>query len=267
MRIDSSGNVGIGTSPSARLHVSNGSNSETGNFTGLVIGGTDGTNARTASLIKNTSSPYDLIIQSQNNIGTTTGNLIFQNGSTEHLRINSSGDVGIGSTSPQAVLDLGAPTTGRAITWAGATGADRYNSIFSSFSAAALVFSSGFHGSTSADSYISSYTGTQGLAGIRFDSVGANDGSIKFFTNATAVRTAGSAVVPTERMRLNSSGNFSIGTATALSKLHVHGDLTMSNATTAVTASTSTITPPATVAGYLTVSINGTSRKIAYYAT
>ena len=71
----------------------------------------------------------------------------------------------------------------------------------------------------------------------------------------------------TERLRIDSSGNVSIGTATALSKLHVHGDLTMSNATTAVTASTSTITPPATVAGYLTVSINGTSRKIAFYAT
>ena len=71
----------------------------------------------------------------------------------------------------------------------------------------------------------------------------------------------------TERLRIDSSGNCSIGTATALSKLHIHGDLTLSNATTAVTASTSTITPPATVAGYLTVSINGTSRKIAYYAT
>jgi hypothetical protein len=70
-----------------------------------------------------------------------------------------------------------------------------------------------------------------------------------------------------ERLRIDSSGNCSIGTATALSKLHVHGDLTLSNATTAVTASTSTITPPATVAGYLTVSINGTSRKIPYYAT
>jgi hypothetical protein len=81
-------------------------------------------------------------------------------------------------------------------------------------------------------------------------------GYLRFFTNSV------------ERARIEGvSGNVSIGTATALSKLHVHGDLTMSNATTAVTASTSTITPPATVAGYLTVSINGTSRKIAYYAT
>jgi hypothetical protein len=91
--------------------------------------------------------------------------------------------------------------------------------------------------------------GSDGDGGFLSFSVGNNGGTI------------------TERLRIDPSGNCSIGTATALSRLHVHGDLTLSNATTAVTASTSTITPPATVAGYLTVSINGTSRKIAYYAT
>jgi hypothetical protein len=69
-----------------------------------------------------------------------------------------------------------------------------------------------------------------------------------------------------ERTRIDTSGNVSIGTATALSKLHVHGDLTMSNATVSTTAATGGLTLPATAAGYLTVSINGTSRKIPYYA-
>jgi hypothetical protein len=70
-----------------------------------------------------------------------------------------------------------------------------------------------------------------------------------------------------ESARIDSSGNLSIGTATALSKLHVHGNITLSNTTTATSAGTGGLSKPATYAGYLTVSINGTSRKIPYYAT
>jgi hypothetical protein len=65
---------------------------------------------------------------------------------------------------------------------------------------------------------------------------------------------------------VSTTGNVSIGTATALSRLHVHGDLTMSNATTSTTGATGGVSKPATYAGFLTVSINGTSRKIPYYA-
>jgi len=130
---------------------------------------------------------------------------------TSRLFIKNDGNVGIGSTNPQDELDLGSPTAGRGITWAGTNGASRYNSIFSSFSGAGLVFSVGFHGSVSADSYISSFTGTQGLAGIRIDSFGGVAGAIRFFTDAAASRTAGGAVVPTERLRITASGGISFG--------------------------------------------------------
>jgi hypothetical protein len=87
------------------LYSTNGNNAESGNYTGFIIGGTDPNNARTASIIKNTSGPYDLIIRSQNFTGTVTGNLIFQNGSTELMRIASTGNVLIG-TATEALINI-----------------------------------------------------------------------------------------------------------------------------------------------------------------
>ena len=52
-----SGNVGIGTdSPSDNLHVSTGSDSDQGNIA-FTIGGSNASNARTATINKNTSTP------------------------------------------------------------------------------------------------------------------------------------------------------------------------------------------------------------------
>jgi hypothetical protein len=79
--------------------------------------------------------------------------------------------------------------------------------------------------------------------------------------------TADGAASPTERMRITSEGNVGIATTTPSSKLHVAGDLTMSSATVATSATAGTNGDvPAQVAGYLVVSINGTARKIPYYA-
>ena len=49
----------------------------------------------------------------------TTNNLAFTTASTERMRINSAGNVGIGTASPQAALDIGDGTAGKAITWGG----------------------------------------------------------------------------------------------------------------------------------------------------
>jgi len=79
--------------------------------------------------------------------------------------------------------------------------------------------------------------------------------------------TENSSGVVSEKMRITSAGNVGIATTTPSSKLHVAGDLTMSSATVATSATAGTNGDvPAQVAGYLVVSINGTSRKIPYYA-
>ena len=60
------------------------------------------------------------------------------------------------------------------------------------------------------------------------------------------------------RAIINTSGNVCVGNVAPASKLHVDGDLTVTNATTAASAA-------AGVQGYLVVNINGTARRIPYY--
>jgi hypothetical protein len=98
MRIDSSGNLGIGTdSPTDTLHVGVGN---------IRIGGSTGNN-----YIYSTSSNLF-------GIQVNTGPLVFlrNNGSNESMRIDSSGNVGIGTDSPDARLKIVGDNTASGIT-------------------------------------------------------------------------------------------------------------------------------------------------------
>jgi len=237
MRINSSGNVGIGTSPSRKLDV----NGVAGATYLMLTSNTASAPAADAAITRPADGTLGLITNS-----------------TERLRIDSSGQVGVGTSSPRGRFDASSATL------SGETGAQ---CIFP------LSVTIGYGGSGYGTigynlDYRNATNNTTGVKYLINDTISQLDFfSGGFIFRNASVGTSGAAATLTERLRIDSSGNCSIGTATALSKLHVHGDLTLSNATTAVTASTSTITPPATVAGYLTVSINGTSRKIPYYAT
>ena len=156
LRIDSSGNVGIATtSPSRLLTVAGISRFE--NF--IEFGGSISTPGTAAAIYR----PAD-------------NNLAFSTASTERLRIDSSGNVGIGTSSPT-----------RPLTVASSTGATNILGVFDN------------SGTTATNCIIafSDPTSTQGQFSTRLGSVG---NSLAFYTNGS-----------NERLRIDSSGKVGIG--------------------------------------------------------
>ena len=160
---------------------------------------------------------------------------------TERMRIDSSGRVGIGTSSPGQPLDV--------------NGSVRVtNTLFFNTAAPAFRFASfQTNQQTRFDVGVSDAAETGSNAGSNFFINRFNDAAgfveAAFFIN-------------------RANGRVGLGTETPSSRLHVSGDITVSSATVATSATAGTNGDvPAQVAGYLVVSINGTSRKIPYYAT
>jgi len=248
--VDNSGNVGIGVAaPDSKLSVYGANTSDSGAIytanilntatavSGVGSGLVFGTNIATKGTTNIAAMAGIEGVKENGTTGnyasalkfTTRANLA---GLTEKMRIDSSGNVGIGITSP--VYRLSSKQSGN--TGSSSLGVVSINSANDTF------------------------------IGIGYDSASDTNRVFSSFVSTGAFKPITLHTSDSERLRIDSSGNVSIGTATALSKLHVHGDLTMSNATVSTTAATGGFTLPATAAGYLTVSINGTSRKIPYYA-
>jgi hypothetical protein len=202
MRIDSSGNVGIGTtSPSSTLHLYG-----TGTPIRLNIEATTG---RVESRLDNTSGAFIFGIDDSGGagFGSAYSRNIYSNGAypmlfwtnnAERMRIDSSGNVGIGTVSPSELLDVGDHTSvgnrNIRISQRVGTGGLTYGGL---------------------QFYYDNTAGTEGVNAAIYYASGPlrNDGELTFYTGVS-----GSA---SERLRIDHNGNVGIGTTSPGTKLHI----------------------------------------------
>jgi hypothetical protein len=192
MRIDSSGRVGIGTtSPGNLLHVSG-----TGTVCQLASSNNNNLinlkgNGATNGVWLGTTSSDDFVISSGASV-------------TERARIDSSGRLGIGTSSPSTPLEV-----------AGAVGSGVISDYLS------LYYPQSYGGGGSGPRMLfkandiagtkSTYAGIWSL--LHANTVGAHSGKLVFGT------TSGGNLV--ERLRIDESGNVGIGTSSPSTILHV----------------------------------------------
>jgi len=220
LTIDSSGNVGIGTtSPTHllslsrptqaaayQLNINNAGGISDGNFTGIRFS----QDSNAATELGNIKLHYYSTGATDLSFGTRL--------SPTAVYIQSGGNVGIGTTSPSARLSLGSASQGHRITW------EDYSNIFSEYSSGDLWLSSNFYGNVGSSGYKTSLTASYGAAGISVSGTGGGlNGVLKFFVDNLASKTAGASFTPTERMRIIGNGHVGIGTTSPETLLHING--------------------------------------------
>jgi hypothetical protein len=178
MRLDTGGNVGIGTSsPTSKLQVV-GSVLVTGSGNALRVN-EDGAGTKVISIRSDFAGVGPTI-----NVQTTDP-LIFNTANTERMRIDSSGNVGIGTTSPDYQLDVSGSSSS---TTTLGVGISVENSSNTTNTRAGIVF-------RNFDNY---------GASVWSPRTGSSAGALVFGTNGGA-GTAETNIA--ERMRIDSSGN------------------------------------------------------------
>jgi len=282
--VTSAGNVGIGTAtPTAKLDV-NGDIKATqlnlNNPSGDSFIEIGGTGSVYIDLKKPNSDDYDLRIGTDgtNNVIRSVGDVSLTTADTERIRIGSNGNVGIGTGTPTGRLEVNG-TGDNVVTLSGDSFvALSINSYRDSSSDHGMIIYKSARGTANSPAAVQSGDNTVTIASRPYDGI-TNLGTarIRFLVDGTVssgvvpqgirFSTGSTSLDVTDRVSIKSSGDVGIGTTDPSSKLHVAGDLTVSSATTSTSATAGTNGDvPAQVAGYLVVNINGTARKIPYYA-
>ncbi len=211
----SSGNVGIGTSsPDGQLHLftSDASITPDADADDFIIeangaaGITIGSSASSVGSIRfaDSGSPRAGMIY-YDHVGNA---MRFYTLASERMRIDSSGNMGIGTTSPDAPLEL--------------EGNNSSTTQFSGYGGLRIHNANGSAHNVTAEMYFTAGTSSsnRGAAiGSQFTS-GASGNDLYFATNGGNVSSTNTL---TERMRIDSSGNVGIGTASPDNPLEVVG--------------------------------------------
>jgi hypothetical protein len=145
--------------------------------------------------------------------------IAFAEGGAEVARFDASGQLGIGTTNPYSKLDLGPYGSQSQLSWH-QDSTTSYGHIGLQNNSAAVGLLAGLKMGASANSFASSISTLWGKTAILL-----NYGNIQFFTNAPDTVAYGTTYTPTERARIDSSGNLLVGTTSTLSgnKLLVTG--------------------------------------------
>jgi len=270
MRINSSGKVGIGlTSYNLPLSIvadGNGQNIQINGRTGDDFG---------QIFFRNFGGANNLArIASDSNAG-----LVFGTGSqtaptvpTERMRIDSSGNVGIGTTSFAANLDIGKTLTG-ATSWYGirqngtiqsdVTSGVQYNRTVANTAASAFTLSNLWH-YIAVQSTIGAGSAVTNQYGFAVDStlIGATN-NYGFYSNiASAANRYNFYANGTAQNYM--AGNLSIGTTTSTSMLLVAGSSSVSAFKTPNIAEVNTISATAATG---TINYDVTTQSVLYYTT
>ena len=186
MRIDSSGNVGIGTlNPSTTLDVNSGSIDKVASF--------ESTDATAYISIKDGNTTT----ADAHGYGANGNTLSLYSNGVRAIDVNASGNVGIGTLSPDVKLDV----------------TEAYDTV-------ANILSNGSY----AAKFSSSGSGDTGRTqGILLSGQDGNSRGVALLAEAQStnnahdfvIATSGVSATPTERMRIDASGNLLVGTTSA----------------------------------------------------
>lgn len=254
-RIDSSGNLGIGTaSPAVKLHAYS-SGGEPARFESSL--------SYSLATVKSTSGSAFLGVSGDGGLlGTLSSTpLIFKPNDTERMRITSAGNVGIGTASPDVILTINKNQADGVKIRSANTNGTRLSLGVDTVAGITYIASSREGSGT----YMPLAFYTSDLEGMRLDTSGnlSLRGGLALNTNQGPYWNGGVAYISynnasnfmsfgaasAERMRIDSSGNLLVGTTSGGQKLVVKGD--SGNAAAVFIASNSSV-------GFYTANTSGT---------
>ena len=193
--------LGIGTtSPSVPLHLNGGTNNQVALF--------ESTDATVKLGFKDNSTTNNYSVT----IGAAGDEMILSSGSggNERMRIDSSGNVGIGTTSPNGKLEIGTSTA-----WGTAV------------NEAITITNTGSGGNVNNEHSLGRIRwNTNSAIGASIDAIRDVPGQGNNVDIAFSTNTGGSNTTLAERMRINYDGKIGIGTTSPSNKLHIKSGTT-----------------------------------------